>query len=119
MRKKPSTTVHDPSRVAGEGGPPHRKLIRPNLAELKERLPARPWRKQAPPEQTNAESFYYLKQMNAKTPMVFVLTDGEVVRGTLEWYDRNCLKVNRQDGPNLLLMKHSLKYVYKEVGGDG
>ena len=28
----------------------------------------------APPDVTNAENFYYLKQMNAKTPMVFIMT---------------------------------------------
>ncbi len=96
-----------------ESRPVNRPLIRPNL--LKERVPARGgWRKQAPPEQTNAESFYYLKQMNAKTPMVFVLTDGEVLKGVIEWYDRSCLKVNRGDGPNVLVMKHSLKYAYKQ-----
>ena len=93
----------------------NRRLIRPNLNEIKERVPGRQsWRKQAPPEQTNAESFYYLKQMNAKTPMVFVLKDGEVMRGVIEWYDRNCLKVNREDGPNVLVMKDSLKYAYKQ-----
>ena len=46
--------------------------------------------------------------------MVFVLTDGEVLRGVIEWYDRTCLKVNREDGPNVLVMKHSLKYAYKQ-----
>ena len=100
-----------------ESAPINRKLIRPKLSDMKDRVPARQsWRKQAPPEQTNAESFYYLKQMNTKTPMVFVLNDGEVVKGVIEWYDRNCLKVNRDDGPNLLVMKHSLKYVYKQAG---
>ena len=104
---------------AQESAPINRKLIRPNLAEMKERLPARhTWRKQTPPEQTNAENFYYLKQMNAKTPMVLVLNDGEVLKGVIEWYDRNCLKVNRSDGPNLLIMKHSLKYVYKQGNGE-
>ena len=57
----------------------NRKLIRPNLSELAERYPTRSFaqRKQVPPEQTNAESYYYLKQMAAKTPMVVVLTDGQ------------------------------------------
>ena len=100
---------------AEESAPINRKLIRPKLSDVKERLPARqPWRKQAPPEQTNAENFYYLKQMNTKTPMVVVLDDGMELRGHIEWYDRNCIKVNRNDGPNLLVMKHSLKYVYKQ-----
>ena len=32
-------------------------------------------RKSAPPEQTNAENFYFQKQMQSKTPMVIVLLD--------------------------------------------
>ena len=61
----------------------NRKLIRPNLSELADRYPTRSFaqRKQVPPEQTNAESYYYLKQMAAKTPMVVVLTDGEKIEG--------------------------------------
>lgn len=70
--------------------------------------------KVAPPESTNAENFYYLKQMNSKTPMVVVLTDGEEVRGWIEWYDKSCLKVNREGAPNLLIQKHCIKYLYKQ-----
>lgn len=70
--------------------------------------------KAAPPESTSAEAFYYTKQMNAKTPMVIVMTDGEQVRGCIEWYDRNCLKVNRDGAPNLLIQKHCIKYLYKQ-----
>ena len=70
--------------------------------------------KAAPPENTNAENFYYLKQMNLKTPMVIVLTDGEEIRGCIEWYDKTCLKVNREGAPNLLIQKHVIKYVFKQ-----
>jgi sRNA-binding regulator protein Hfq len=42
------------------------------------------------------------------------LQDGEEIRGIIEWYDKNCLKVNRTDRPNLLLLKHNIKYLYKE-----
>jgi host factor-I protein len=70
--------------------------------------------KPAPPAETNAESFYYLKQMHAKTPMVILMTDGEEIRGWIEWYDRNCLKVNREGAPNLLIQKQCIKYLYKE-----
>jgi sRNA-binding regulator protein Hfq len=100
--------------------PVNRKLIRPSMAEIKDKLPGKhAWRKSAPPESTSAESFYYLKQMNARTPMVLVMKDGEVLHGVIEWYDRLCLKVNRQDGPNLLVMKDSLKYLYKQNDGNG
>ncbi|MFP5246156.1 MAG: Hfq-like protein [Thermoanaerobaculia bacterium] len=68
----------------------------------------------APPESTNAENFYYLKQMNSKTPMVIVMTDGEEIRGWIEWYDKSCLKVNREGAPNLLIQKHCIKYLFKQ-----
>jgi host factor-I protein len=72
-------------------------------------------KKLAPPEQTNAENFYYQKQMQSRTPMVIVLRDGEEVRGIIEWYDRNCIKVNRENGdPNLMIYKPAIKYMFKE-----
>ncbi|HKB07538.1 MAG TPA: hypothetical protein VKF61_04575, partial [Candidatus Polarisedimenticolia bacterium] len=61
----------------------------------------------------NAEAFYYLKQMNSKTQMVVVLKDGEELRGVIEWYDRNCIKVNRVGAPNLMVMKDCIRYMYK------
>ena len=72
-------------------------------------------RKAAPPEQTNAENFYYQKQMQSKTPMVIVLRDGEEVHGLIEWYDKTCLKINRNGAPNLMIYKPSIKYMYKEA----
>ena len=110
----------------------NRKLVRPRLAEVKERFqPNRPGgspepnhretpsnagfrRRPAPPEQTNAEAFYYLKQMNSQVPMVVVLDDGEELTGHIEWYDRSCLKVHRPELPNLLIYKHQIRYMYKE-----
>jgi host factor-I protein len=98
----------------------NRKLIRPSLNEIKEqsappRRAPQTQKKVAPPDQTNAENFYYVKQMQAKTPMVFVLRDGETLHGVIEWYDKSCLKVNRTGEPNILLYKPCIKYMYKEV----
>ena len=70
-------------------------------------------KKSTPPEQTNAEQFYYSKQMQGKTHMIVVLDDGEQLEGVIEWYDRDCLKLNRTDAPNLLLFKRCIKYMYK------
>jgi host factor-I protein len=96
----------------------NRKLIRPSLAEIKEQLTVRQPRsnnkKSSPNDQTNAENFYYVKQMQNKTPMVVVLQDGETIKGVIEWYDKNCIKVNRAPEPNLLVLKHYIKYMYKE-----
>jgi host factor-I protein len=72
-------------------------------------------KKPTPPEQTNAENFYYQKQMQSRTPMVIVLRDGEEIHGNIEWYDRNCIKVNRDSGgPNLMIYKPAIKYMFKE-----
>jgi sRNA-binding regulator protein Hfq len=80
-------------------------------------------RKPAPPDQTNAENFYYIKQMQARTPMVVVLDSGEIIHGVIEWYDKNCIKVHRAKEPNLLIMKSAVRYMYKENdskdSGDG
>ncbi len=95
----------------------NRKLIRPSLSDLREQSSAKyanAQKKRVPPEQTNAEQYYYLKQMSAKTPMVVKLVDGEELRGVIEWYDKSCIKVNREGAPNLLLPKQSIKYMYKE-----
>jgi host factor-I protein len=75
-------------------------------------------KKLAPPEQTNAENFYYQKQMQSQTPMVIVLRDGEQIHGIIEWYDKNCLKVVRDGGrANLMIYKPAIKYMYKEGEG--
>ena len=98
----------------------NRKLIRPSFNEFKEkseqqpRKSAPPQKRQIPPDQTNAENFYYVKQMQSKTPMAITLKDGEVLRGVIEWYDRSCLKVNRDGEPNVLLYKSNIKYMYKD-----
>ncbi len=99
----------------------NRKLIRPSFNEIKEKLDAPPrkaagppQKRPVPPDQTNAENFYYVKQMQSKTSMVITLKDGEVLKGVIEWYDRSCLKVNRDGAPNLLLYKSNIKYMYKD-----
>ncbi len=91
----------------------NRKLIRPELTDFKQGSRS-VRRKQTPPEQTNAEEFYYLKQMAAKTAMIIVLVDGQELSGWIEWYDKNAIKLNRHKGPNLLIPKHNVRYMYKE-----
>lgn len=71
-------------------------------------------KKFTPSSDTNAENFYYKKQMEKKTPIVALMRDGETIKGWIEWYDRDVLKINRDDGPNLLVFKSNLKYIYKD-----
>jgi host factor-I protein len=106
-----------------------RKLIRPSLSsppprtepvserrerlERTDRMAGNGPRRSAPQEQTHAENYYYQKQIQSKTAVVIVLKDGEQVQGLIEWYDRNCLKLSRSGGGNLLIYKPSIRYIYK------
>lgn len=100
--RRAETLTRKPIRAA-VGGEPRDSSRRPPVAS----------KKSTPPDQTNAEQFYYSKQMQGKTSMIVVLTDGEKLEGVIEWYDRDCLKLNRIEAPNLLLYKHCIKYLYK------
>jgi host factor-I protein len=100
-----------------------RKLIRPSLSsprrrELSGERPLTSSEQRVPKrsnasEQTHAEAFYFQKQVQVRTPMVIVLKDGEEVHGSIEWYDRNSIKVNRGGYPNLLIYKQSIRYIFK------
>src|SRR4051812_40672626 len=70
-------------------------------------------KRQPPVSETHAEIYYYKKQIDAHTSMVLVLRDGEEIEGTIEWYDRGALKINRRGAPNLLVLKRNIKYIFK------
>jgi len=102
----PPSHNHGPNHVSNQShGAPHNNDRRSGPGGSKKTPPA---------ETTHAENFYYQKQMQGKVQMVVVLRDGEEVHGIIEWYDRSCLKLNRPDGPNLMIYKPSIKYMYKE-----
>ena len=90
---------------SAEGGRESAARSQQASVQLRKRVP--------PPMETNAEIFYYKKQIDAHTLMVIVLLDGEEIEGTIEWYDRGALKVNRKPGPNLLVLKRNIKYMFK------
>jgi len=103
---QPRERSNGSSRAPSENsGPARAAQPQHTPVQVKKRVP--------PPSETNAEIFYYKKQIDAHTPMVIVLLDGEEIEGTIEWYDRGALKVNRKGAPNLLVLKRNIKYIYK------
>ena len=111
----------------GYAGP--RKLVRPTLPPrafrdanhaLRE-SPLLTHQSVMPPasadEASHAEAFYFQKQMQMQTLMAFVLEDGEVIEGYIEWYDRYAIKV--RNGSRTLIYKSSIKYLYKVGEGLG
>jgi host factor-I protein len=103
----------------------NRKLIRPTRTDgsaaaaapaLSEPVRSRPLtgkRVHPAPEQTHAENFYFQKQMQSHTVITVVLKNGDTVQGTIEWYDKNCIKLARQGKPNLLIYKAGIRYLHK------
>ncbi|HYL93707.1 MAG TPA: RNA chaperone Hfq [Alphaproteobacteria bacterium] len=104
----------------------NRKLIRPSLSssarkpeagterrERTDRFPAAAPRNMTTPEKTHAENFYYQKQIQSKTPVAIVLKDGAQLQGVIEWYDRNCIKVDCKGSSGVLIYKSAIRYIYK------
>lgn len=68
-------------------------------------------------ESSNAEAFYFQKQVQTQTRMVIVLEGGEQVEGCIEWYDRNAIKV--RGATRMLIYKGCIKYLYKAAERHG
>jgi len=97
-----------------------RKLIRPSFDAAKGKppekrpLPDGDKAKSTPAEHTNAENFYYAKQIQQKTPMVLLLNSGEEVRGEIEWYDKYAIRVSRGNKPAVMIYKSAIRIMYKD-----
>ncbi len=113
-RKLIRPTLNRADHAHNNHGHNHAPAERRDRDRDRDRSAGAPAKKTAPSEQTNAENFYYQKQMQSKTPMVIVLRDGEEVRGYIEWYDKNCIKLNRGGAANLMIYKPAIKYMFKE-----
>ena len=73
-----------------------------------------PKKKAPPPESTNEEAAY-LKQLTEKQRRVAVrLVNGETLRGWIEYYDRNMLRLTRDGQPNLFIYKQQIAYLAEE-----
>jgi len=130
----PARPAPEPPQELNIIGP--RKLVRPTLTPgMRERRFSRrddsvlPWQTStaaaapAMGESSHAEVFYFQKQVQTQTLMVFVLEDGERIEGCIEWYDRNAIKVRSssargvgrpgESGARTLIYKSSIKYLYK------
>jgi sRNA-binding regulator protein Hfq len=129
VKAKTKADGADPSTLASVSPAGPRKLIRPRLpvGASPSRYPARistiapvqtthnRWEhSKALGESSHAEAFYFQKQIQSQTLMVFVLEDGEQIEGIVEWYDRNAIKV-RQGGVRTLIYKSCIKYLYKST----
>ena len=71
--------------------------------------------KAPPPECTHQEAGYLKTLVEKQRPVTIKLTDGESVRGWIEYYDRNMLRLTREGKPNLFIYKDRIAYVAEEA----
>ena len=70
--------------------------------------------KTPPPEETFEEAAYLKNLGEKQRPVSIKLTDGEIVRGWIEYYDKNMVRVTRDGEPNLFIFKHDIFYIAEE-----
>ena len=65
--------------------------------------------------ETTAEETKYLQQLTeTAVPVCIKLVSNEELRGVVEFFDATFLRLTRQDGPNLFVYKHEIKYLYED-----
>ena len=74
-------------------------------------------RSRTPPPEDTFEEAAFLKGLGEKQKAVSVkLMDGQVFHGWIEYYDRNMVRLTREDAPNLFIFKHEIMYIAEESG---
>jgi host factor-I protein len=70
--------------------------------------------KTPPPEDTFEEAAFLKSLGEKQRPVSIKLADGEIVRGWIEYYDKNMVRVTRDGQPNLFIFKHDIVYIAEE-----
>jgi host factor-I protein len=71
--------------------------------------------KSPPPEETFQESAYLKTLGEKQKPVAIKLVGGELVRGWIEYYDRDMIRLTRDGAPNLFIFKHEIMYILEEL----
>ena len=72
--------------------------------------------KTPPPEETFEEASYLKNLGEKQRPVTIKLLDGEVVKGWIEYYDKNMVRLTREGAPNLFIFKHQIMYIAEDLG---
>ena len=74
-------------------------------------------RSRTPPPEDTLEEAAFLKALGEKQkPVSIKLMDGQTVRGWIEYYDKNMVRLTREGAPNLFIFKHEIMYIAEEGG---
>jgi len=72
--------------------------------------------KSPPPDETLQEAAYLKALGEKQTPVTVKLLGGESVRGWVEYYDQNMIRLTREGAPNLFIFKHEILYIAEDGG---
>ncbi|MGH9500386.1 MAG: Hfq-like protein [Terriglobales bacterium] len=72
--------------------------------------------KSSPPEETSQEAAYLKSLTEKQKPVSIKLSDGEMVSGWIEYYDKNMVRLTRDTKPNLFIFKHEIMYITEDAG---
>jgi len=96
-----------------------RKLIRPTREEF-EKLKAQfshssvVARRRMPPEDTGQEVLYLQQHSEHHTPMIVTLVNGEQIKGWIEYYDLDIIRVTLARGPNRFIYKSDILFMFED-----
>jgi host factor-I protein len=72
-------------------------------------------RGRTPPPEDTFEEANFLKSLGEKQrPVSIKLMDGQTVRGWVEYYDKNMVRLTREGAPNLFIFKHEIMYIAED-----
>ena len=71
--------------------------------------------KTLPPGDTGQEALYLRSLSERQVPVSIKLSDGEVVRGWIEYFDNSMVRLTREGQPNLFIYKSQISTI-SEVG---
>lgn len=94
--------------MISDGNGPHRRREGPRGRGGK------PGRRTPPPEDTGQEARWMFRYRDRQTPMVVEMRDGEIVRGTIEYYDVDVVKIVPPSGPGRLLRKEEVRLMHPD-----
>ena len=69
-----------------------------------------------PPNETGQEATYLKSLSEKQTPVSIKLSGGEVVRGWIEYFDQDMIRLTREGSPNLFIYKHDIISIAEEGG---
>jgi len=67
--------------------------------------------KTPPPGETGQEALYLRSLSERQITVEIALSDGEVVRGWIEYFDDSMVRLTRENHPNLFIYKHQIRTI--------